>query len=145
MTKLIIHVRSVFAFVFQNRSSYRYSTWTNALASFWPKRSQSFRSGSLKAQVLVILTNSNFNHNDKSATSEPQAYTVLERKKHFYNFSQPGPSFLLLIYLYSTVFTKRSADPQTTLLWGPGPRFEPRTGETIVAGTLITRPPHKKW
>ena len=52
-------------------------------------------------------------------------------------------SLVLLIYLYSTVFTELSAAPQTTLGRGPGSRFEPGTGgSTVVAGTLTTWPPH---
>ena len=48
-------------------------------------------------------------------------------------------SLVLLIYLYSTVFTELSAAPQTTLGRGPGSRFEPGTGgSTVVAGTLTT-------
>ena len=35
-----------------------------------------------------------------------------------------------------TVFTERAAAPQTT-----GPRLEPRTGGSIVAGKPTTRPP----
>ena len=39
-------------------------------------------------------------------------------------------AWIFLHYLYSTYYsTMRSAAPQTTLWGGPGPRFEPGTGD----------------
>ena len=40
---------------------------------------------------------------------------------------------LVFYYLICTVFTERSAASQTALWRGPGPRFEPGTGGSIVA------------
>ena len=55
-----------------------------------------------------------------------------------YMYSQPRPRVLLLILNSITV---RSAAPQTSLRGGPGPRFEPETGD-LEAGTVTTRPLH---
>ena len=54
----------------------------------------------------------------------------------FFRFTAHRGLGFLIHYLYSiTVWS------QTTLWWGPGPRFESGTGD-LEAGTLTTRPPH---
>ena len=49
-----------------------------------------------------------------------------------------GVEFYILFVQYYSVICRPS---QTTLWGGPGPRFEPGTGD-LEARTLTTRPPH---
>ena len=103
--------------------------------SSWPI---SMKKNSLTLHVLPITfewKRTQITNGDRMVTRKIHTTSLVFICTYFFLYSLPRPR-VLLHYFFS--ITGWSAAPQTTLRGGPGPGFEPGTGD-LEAGTLTTR------